>query len=164
MRRSIVALAGASLLLLGALVPAVAAASSTSFSWDDGFDVDHACSIVEHVTVEAKGRAYFDNDGNWLRDIVRYTYGVVYENTESGETLVTRTTQVAEYTPDTGTLRAQGYFIRGGAVDGVAFSDVGVLVFDGADGSTLFATPMVLPLDATDGADQIDAALCEALG
>lgn len=163
MRRSILALAAAATLLLAGLVPAAMAASSFPFSWTDSYTVDHACDIVESVEVSVEGRAYFDIDGTWLRDIVRYRYGVTYENAD-GETLVTKTTQVAEYTPDTGTMRAQGYFIRGGSVNGVVFPDTGRLVFDRSDGSTLFATPAVLRFDDPDGWAALDAALCEALG
>lgn len=162
MRRSIVALAGAATLLLAGLVPAAMAASSFAFSWTDSYTVDHACGIVESVDLNVEGRAYFDNDGTWLRDIVRFRYAVTYENAD-GDALVTRTSQVAEFTPDTGTLRAQGYFIRGGVVHGVVFPDVGRLVFDTSDGSTMFATPRVLRFDDPDGPD-VDAALCEALG
>ena len=164
MRRSIIALVGAATLLLAALVPAAAAASSTSFAWEDAYDVDHSCAIVEHVTLSVEGRAYFDNDGTWLRDLVHFHYGVTYENTETGESLVTRTTQSAQITPDTVTLRAQGYFIRGGAGLGLVHQDVGRLVFDVTDGSTMFATPGVVRVDDPAGADAVDAALCEALG
>lgn len=167
MHRSIFALGGATMLLLGLLVPVAAAAGSASsapFSWSDGYDTQHACSIVEHVSVEANGRAYFDPSGNWLRDIVRLQYAVTYENTSTGEALVTRTSEIAEFTPETGTLRGQGYFIRGGSVNGVVFPDVGRLVFALGDGSTLFATPTILRFDDPEAAAKVDQALCEALG
>lgn len=163
MRRTIASTAAAGL-LVAALAAPVAAASSEPFGWDDAFDVAHACDIVEHVSLVATGRAYFDNEGNWQRDIIRFQYQVIYENTESGERLVTRTTQVLEATPETGTLRGQGYFIRGGAVGGVALPDVGRLVFDGSTGSTLFASARVVPMDDPDIAAEVDAALCAALG
>ena len=151
----------ASCLLLAGLAGTAAAASSETFGWDDGFEVQHACDIVETVSMVATGRAYFDNDGNWVRDIIRFQYAVTYEQ-RGGETLVTRTTQVVEVTPETGTLRGQGAFIRGGVVGGVALPDVGRLVFDPGDGSTLFASAKVLPLDDPDAAARIDAALCAA--
>jgi opacity protein-like surface antigen len=163
MRRAVLATASAAL-LLAALAAPVAAASSESFGWDESFDVAHACDVVEHVSLVATGRAYFDGEGAWLRDIIRFSYQVTYENIETGEVLVTRTRQILEATPETGTLRGQGYFIRGGTVGGVVFPDVGRLVFDGSTGSTLFASAKVLPMEDETAAERIDAALCEALG
>lgn len=162
MRRSIIALAGAATLLLAALVPAAAAASSSPFSWEDAYTVDHECGIVELVELSVTGRAYFDGNGDWLRDIVRFRYASVFENA-AGSSIAVRSNQVAEYTPATGTLRAQGTFIHGGQI-GVAFPDVGRIVFDMNDGSTLFATPKVLRFDDPAGRDALDAALCELLG
>ena len=163
MRKSIIALGGAALLLLGVLVPATAAATSESFGWSDAYTTDHACNIVEHVEVSVQGRAYFDGDGDWMRDILRFRYSVTYENTGTGEQLVTRTVQNVEVTPENVTLRAQGYFIRGGAVNGVVFPDVGRLVLDPTDGSTLFASAKVVRADDPEAWAALDPALCEAL-
>jgi hypothetical protein len=162
MRRAILSTAAAGLLLAALTAPA-AAASSTSFGWDDAFEVGHDCDIVERVSVVVTGRAYFDNDGDWVRDILRFKYSVSYENTVSGLSLVTRTNQVLEATPETGTLRGQGYFIRGGTVRGVVFPDVGRLVFDGSSGSTLFASANVIGQDDPAAMAELDAALCGAL-
>jgi hypothetical protein len=114
--------------------------------------------------VSAQGRAYFDGSGEWVRDIIRFRYAVTYENAVTGRVLETKTTQNVEVRPDNVTLRAQGYFIRGGSVRGVVFQDVGRLVFDPSDGSTIFATPKILRFDDPERQADLDPALCEALG
>ena len=163
MRQSVIALSAAAMLLLGSLVPAAAAASpsSESFSWTDHYTVDYGCGIVETVDVTVDGRAFFDADGSWQRDLVRFRYESLFEG--PGGSLPNKVRQTAEYTPTSGTLRAQGIFIHGPQI-GVAFPDVGRLVFDGATGSTLFATPRVLRLDDPDGFEALDAVLCYLIG
>jgi hypothetical protein len=154
------ALAGAA--VLGAAVPVMAdSGGPVRFVSDESWTIDHACGVVEETTLHAEGKAFFDTDGAWLRDILVYSVEGVFSG--PGGSLTTTSHQVGEFTPETGTFRGQGVFIRGGRI-GVLVYDVGRLVFDAADGSTLFATPKVIRYDDPSSAAAIDAALCQAIG
>lgn len=129
---------------------------SVGFSWSDSYSVARDCGIVEAATVEVRGTAYFDGSGAWIKDIVVFKYRATYSG--PGGSFSNKTNQVATFTPTSGTLRAQGTFIHGGQI-GTVVHEVGRLVFDMADGSTLFATPKVIPLDDPGGLARIDQAL-----
>jgi hypothetical protein len=162
MRRSIIQAALAVALTLAAAAPVSAGGErSVHFRWSDAYTVAHDCGIVEAVSVDVRGTAFFDASGTWLRDII----GLKFQGTYSGPggSLTNRTNQVATFTPDLGALRGQGVFIHGGHI-GVVVYDVGRLVFDTSDGSTLFATPKVIPFDDPDALAAVDAALCNLIG
>jgi hypothetical protein len=162
MRRTILSTTMAALVLLAGALPAMAGGErSVRFSWSDSYTVQHDCGIVESATVEVRGTAHFDASGAWIRDNVGFKYQATY--TGPGGSLTNKTNQVGTFTPDQGALRAQGTFIHGGHI-GTVVHDVGRLVFDMADGSTLFATPKVIPLDDPDALTRIDQALCDLIG
>ena len=161
MRRSFISAAIAMALILGTVAPASAGGTrSIRFSSSDQYTVAHPCGIVEDTSVTVRGTAFFDASGAWVRDLVVFAYEGVYTG-PSGE-LVNRTRQTAEFTPETGALRGQGTFIHGGHIGALVY-DVGRLVFDRNDGSTLFATPKVIRLDEPAAFEAIDEALCELL-
>jgi hypothetical protein len=159
MRTRIISGLGAAALALATAAP-TAAASPEPIAWTDAFDTQHACGIVEHQRVDARGAALFAADGTWLRDRVRFHFDSVFESTITGRTLTASGRQVAEFTPEGLTLTGQGAFLRGRG--GVLVMDVGRLVVDW-DGGTIFATPKVLPF-SDEAQAEIDAALCAALG
>jgi hypothetical protein len=162
MLRHLYAAALAVTLSLTVAIPVMAGGERTvRFTSSDSFSRDHACGVVEEATIDIKGTAFFDAGGQWLRDIL--VFSVRAEFTGPSGSLTTSSQQVAEFTPETGTLRGQGTFIHGGRI-GVLVYDVGRLVFDSGDGSTLFATPNVIPFDDPNVGAAIDAALCEAIG
>jgi hypothetical protein len=147
--------------LLAAVAP-VAAAAPVEFTIDDSITVDHACGIVEQTRLTGSGRAYFDAEGNWLRDVINFTSVGTFTNPDSGAVYQGRSHQNLVATPDAVAIAGQGIFLRGPG--GVVNYDVGRLVFDPADGSTLAATPKVLSFDDAEGYDALEAALCAALG
>jgi hypothetical protein len=162
MRRMILSTTIAGLVMLAGAVPALAGGErSVRFSWSDSYAVQHDCGIVEAATVDVRGTAHFAGSGAWIKDNIGFKYEATYSG--PGGSLLNRTNQVATFTPDQGSLRAQGTFIHGGHIGTVVY-DVGRLVFNKTDGSTLFATPKVIPLGDPDALARIDAALCELIG
>ena len=162
MRRTIISITVAAGVMLGGALPALAGGGRlVGFSWSDSYSVSHDCGIVEAATVELRGTAHFDASGAWIKDIIDFKYRATYSG--PGGSISNRSNQVGTFTPDSGTLRAQGTFIHGGHIGAVVY-DVGRLVFDRADGSTLSATPKVSPLDDPGALAQIDQALCDLIG
>ena len=161
MRRPFISAAIAMALILGTVAPALAGgARSFRFSWSDQYTVTHACGVVEDTSVTVRGTAFFDASGAWIRDLVVFAYDGVY--TGPSGALANQTRQIAEFTPATATLRGQGTFIHGGHIGALVY-DVGRLVFDRSDGSTLFATPKVIPVDDPAAIEAVDEALCDLL-
>ena len=162
MRRTILSTTIAAVVMFAGALPALAGGDrSVRFEWSDQYTVQHDCGIVEAATVEVRGTAHFDGSGAWIKDIVGFKYEATYSG--PGGSLSNRTNQVATFTPANGSLRAQGTFIHGGHIGTVVY-DVGRLVFDTSDGSTLFATPMVIRFDDTEALAQVDRALCDLIG
>ena len=161
MRRSIISAAIAMAFILASVAPALAGGTrSVRFSGSDHYTVAHPCGVVEDTSVTVHGTAFFDASGAWIRDLVVFAYDGVY--TGPSGSLANTTHQTAEFTPETGTLRGQGTFIHGGHVGALVY-DVGRLVFDKSDGSTLFATPKVIPLGDPAAMQALDEALCDLL-
>jgi hypothetical protein len=161
MRRTFISAAIAMALTLATVAPAMAGGSrSIRFTWSDHYAVPHPCGIVEETAVTARGTAFFDASGAWIRDVVTVAYDGLY--TGPSGSLSNQTHVTIEFTPDTGTFRGQGVFIHGGHI-GTLVYDVGRLVFDASDGSTLFATPKVIPFDDPAAIEALDAALCDLL-
>jgi hypothetical protein len=163
MRRSILGLAGAMTLAVVLAVPVAAGGGwSEPFSFTNQSTVDHGCGIVEELTTVGRGRAHFDAAGTWQRDVVHFHFASTITSTVTGRSIDAMGTQNGTFTPETGTVRGQGVFIRV-AGEGVVVHDTGRLVFDLADGSTLFASAKAITFDG-DGLAAADAALCKLLG
>ena len=160
MRIRIVGGLAAAALALTAVVPA-AAATPEHFAYTETSTISHECGIVEHVHADVRGTAYFASDGSWLRDIVQFRFDSVFESTQSGRTLTSTARQVVEYTPEGAALSGQGVFLRGPG--GVIVLDVGRLVGTWADG-TAFMSAHVIPIEPGPAQEELEAALCEALG
>jgi len=148
--------------LLTALAGPAFAGGPVHFTFVDTWTKDHACGIVEETTLSGHGQAYFDADGNWIRDVIKFTAVGTFTNTATGAVMTGQSNQSGEFTPDTFTLRGQGTFLRGPG--GVVFYDVGRLVSTFGFGETLSETPKALAVDDPAGFEALDAALCEALG
>jgi hypothetical protein len=162
MRRTILSTTIAALVMLAGALPALAGGDrSVRFAWSDQYTVQHACGISEAATVEVNGTAHFDGSGAWIKDIVGFSYAATYSGPAGS--LSNKTNQVGTFTPASGSLRAQGTFIHGGHIGNVVH-DVGRLVFDMADGSTLFATPKVIPQNDPVAHARVDQALCDLIG
>jgi hypothetical protein len=160
MKNQIAGALSAIALALAIAAPAAATAPE-QFASTEAWDQSYPCGIVEHVHADIRGAAYFDADGEWLRDIVQFRFDSVFESTVTGRSLRSLGRQVAEYTPDGVTLTGQGIFIRGAG--GVLSFDVGRVVAEW-DGGTTFVTPKAIPMEGGAGLEALEAALCEALG
>src|SRR5262245_43878195 len=55
--------------LLAAVAGPVFAGEPVHTSFVESWTVDHACGIVEETTLSGRGQAYFDADGNWIREV-----------------------------------------------------------------------------------------------
>ena len=137
--------------------------ATTAHRWTETRVIENtfSCGVVEHTTATIDGTAYFADDGTWLRDFVRFRYVATYNDRATGRTIDYRTRQVAEFTPDTGTLRGQGTFVRVPG-DGVLLRDVGRLVFDPRTGETVFESAHVISFEDPDPGSAYDAAICAA--
>lgn len=151
-----------SVALLAGLAGQALAGEPVHFSFVESWTIDRPCGIVEETTLSGHGQAYFDAEGNWIRDVIKFTAVGTFTNTATGEVMTGVSNQSGEFTPETFTLRGQGIFLRGHG--GVVFYDVGRLVSTFGFGETLSATPKALPVDDAAGFEALDAALCEALG
>ena len=161
MRRSFISAAFATALILATVAPALAGGTrSIRFSWSDHYTVAHPCGVVEDTTITVRGTAFFDASGAWIRDLIVFGFEGVYAGPSGA--LANQTRQTTEFTPTTATLRGQGTFIHGGHIGALVY-DVGRLVFDTSDGSTLFATPKVIPVDDPAAIEAVDQALCDLL-
>ena len=145
---------------VGLALAAPAAANETA-RWTDTHDIDNvfSCGVVEDTVATIEGTAYFAGDGTWLKDIIRFAYAATYTDPATGATIAYRTRQIAEVNPEEVVLLAQGTFVRAGGAGAVSL-DVGRLVIDPSDGSTLFKSAKTLAFDDPTVFGRYDAAIC----
>ena len=155
--RSVAGIAG--LLLALALAVPVSANSLDRFSFDDVLVETYTCGVVITTRIHGDGIAHLDANGDWLFTSVRLRYAGEAFDPESGATLELESRQILTETPASATSHGQGIFLRLPG-EGVVLMDVGRLVFDYTDGSTIAATPHVIPFDDPGSAARIDAAVC----
>ncbi len=157
MRRMMVIAASA----VAVLALAAPAAANETVRWTDTHDIDNVftCGVVEDTLATISGTAYFAADGTWLKDIIRFSYAASYTDPATGETISYRTRQVVGANPDALVFRAQGTFVRT-AGEGAVLLDVGRLVMDPADGSTIFKSAKTLAFDDPSTFERYDAAIC----
>ena len=143
------------------LALAAPAAANDTVRWTDSHDIDNVftCGVVEETVATIQGTAYFAADGTWLKDILRFSYAATYTDPATGRAVSYRTRQVAEGNPDNLVFRAQGLFVRSGG-EGAVLLDVGRLVVNRDDGSTVFASANALGFDDPTVFDRYDAAIC----
>ena len=163
MRPRIARIAGlsgvAAMCLAAALAAPVAANSQVRFTIDDTVQVTHSCGIVESTHIYGRGTASFAGDGTWIGDSIHFTYTGTFTDPATGQTITQVDHQNVSVAAGLVTLRGQGTFLRLGG-EGVLLHDVGRLVLDPSDGSTVSATPKVITFDDPDGAAKVEAAIC----
>ncbi|HET7726463.1 MAG TPA: hypothetical protein VFK54_03975 [Candidatus Limnocylindrales bacterium] len=157
MRRSMVIAASA----LAVLALAAPAAANETDRWTDTHDIENVftCGVVEDTVATIDGTAYFAADGSWLKDIIRFSYEATFTDPVTGETASYRTRQIVEGNPDNLVFRGQGLFVRDRG-NGAVLLDVGVLVMDPGDGSTVFQSASTLAFDDPTVFDRYDEAIC----
>ncbi|TMF37892.1 MAG: hypothetical protein E6I26_06950 [Chloroflexi bacterium] len=149
----------AGLCLAAALAAPVAANSQLRFTIDDTSVLTHSCGVVETTRIYGRGTASFDVDGTWVGTAIHLTYTGIFTDPATGRTITQVDHQNVTEADGVITMRGQGAFIRLGG-EGVLLHDVGRLVFDPSDGSTVSATPKVLTFDDPDAAAKVEAAVC----
>jgi hypothetical protein len=158
-RRSAVA----GLLLAVALAAPASANTTERFSFDDVIEDVFSCGVVLTTDIHADVTVHFASDGTWLTTSIRFRYAGEALDPATGEVIELVGRQIVSESADLVTLRAQGTFIRL-AGRGVVLSDVGRLVFDPADGSTIAASARVIRFDDPDAEARLDAAVCSLFG
>jgi hypothetical protein len=149
-----IALAGA-LLLLSVAGTTLA---GTTERFEDAFTIEktYPCGVVEATEVSLVGTAFFDADGEWIRDQIRFEFDGTLTDPTDDESVELKGRQVALVQPGELALVGQGFFIRLPGT-GVVLHDVGRLVINLEDGSTIFASAGVLTFEDMALAD---AAVC----
>jgi hypothetical protein len=155
-RRAAVALVTGSLAIAVVAGPAAAARPDT-YTWTDTWTVQHDCGVVEATTVVARQHDFFDADGGWIRSLIQFEYAGTFTGPNGTYAVVDH--QSGTFTPTTGALSGQGYFLYGAG--GVLVMDAGRLVFDLQSGETLQASARVIEIGEESGGD---AAVCARLG
>jgi hypothetical protein len=147
--------------MLCALAIAAPVAANETVRWVDSHEIGgvFTCGVVEDTTATIEGAAYFDPDGGWIKDILRFRYAASYKDPSSGATIELTSRQVVAASPETLTFRGQGLFVRAPGA-GAVLLDVGRLVIDPSDGSTVFVSANALTFDDPTVAGRYDAAIC----
>jgi len=157
MRHTLAGFAG--LILAVAVAVPVAANSTDRFSFDDVIHNEYSCGVLETTHVYGDGTAYFGADGTWLSTTIRYRYDGLFADPATGATIAAKGRQILTEQAGSVVLRGQGTFIRVPG-KGVVNLDVGRLVLNPADGTTIFASAKVVRFDDPEAAARIDAAVC----
>ncbi|HEX5014137.1 MAG TPA: hypothetical protein VFV72_08245 [Candidatus Limnocylindrales bacterium] len=157
MKRRLAGLAGIAL-ALGAALPA-AANTQDRFVIDDVVERDYSCAVHETTLIHGVGTAQLDGDGNFLFVSIQFTYRGTFTDPATGRTITQTGRQHFSDDGSTMNLVGQGTFLRMKG-EGVVLHDVGRLVANLADGTTISATPKVLRIDDADVPARIDAAIC----
>lgn len=157
MRRYIRPAAG--LFLALAVAAPVTANTQDRFTFEDGLAQTYTCGVTLATTVHGDGTARFDANRSWIGTTVRLRYAGIAVDPATGATVELIGRQVIHEAPDQAAAVGQGIFIRL-AGEGVVLLDVGRLVFDTSDGSTLFASAQVIAFDDPTIVARVDAAVC----
>jgi hypothetical protein len=130
-----------------------------AFTIEDVVQDTFSCGAVATIHILGRGTASFAGDGTWLGTTIHITYQGQITDPATGRTISGTTHQIVAERDGTVTMRGQGFFVRAPGF-GVVVYDVGRLVFDPSTGSTISATPKVIPFDDPDSAATVDAAVC----
>jgi hypothetical protein len=143
-----------------AVAIAAPAAANEAMRWTDTHEISGAfsCGVVEDTTAHIDGTAFFDADGNWIKDVLRFSYEASYTDPATGASVSYTTRQVVTADAETIALMGQGIFVR--AQGGARLLDVGRLVIDPADGSTVFKSAQSIALDDPTSFDRYEQAIC----
>lgn len=157
MHRRLYSMAG--LLFALAIAAPVSAATVERFSFEDQFVDSYNCGVVVTTRVIADGTAHLAADGSWRFTTIRFRFLGEAVQTATGLTIPLTSRQILMERPDQVATVGQGAFIRL-AGEGVLVGDVGRLVFDPSDGSTIAASAHVVRFDDPDARAEVDAAIC----
>jgi hypothetical protein len=157
MKRRIAGLAGLTL-ALGLAAP-VAASTQQQFSFDNVISNVYSCGVIETTLVHADGVDTFGSAGEWLSTSIHFRYDGTLTDPATGRTIAQKGRQNLTIRDGIVASRGQGVFLRL-AGEGVVLHDVGRLVFDPGDGSTISASAKVLPFDDPELLERTDAAVC----
>jgi hypothetical protein len=152
-------IAVAGLLLAHAVAGPVSANTTGRFSFDDVIVDTSSCGVVLTTQVHGDVTAHIANDGTWLVSQIKIRYAGVAVDPATGRTLHLPARQNVMERPDAIATSGQGIFIRVPG-QGVLLLDVGHLVFDPTDGSTINASAHVIAFDDPTLEARIDEALC----
>ena len=146
---------------LATLIVAAPVAANETLRWTDSHDITNtfSCGVVEQTTAALEGTAYFDADGAWLKDVLRFSYDASYTDPGTGKTITYTTRQVVLSHPGSLSFVGQGLFVRVPG-SGAVLLDVGKLTIDPSDGSTTFKSAQALALDDPTVFERYDAAIC----
>jgi len=149
----------AGLLLAVAIAAPASANTAERFSFDDVIEDVYSCGAILTTQVHGDVMGHLATDGTWLGSSIRLRYDGLAVDPASGDAVELAGRQIVAEGPDTLALRGQGLFIRL-AGSGVVLLDVGRLVIDPADGSTLSASAHFIAFDDPDAVARIDTAIC----
>lgn len=149
----------AGLLLAIAIAAPTSANTIERFSFDDVIEDTYSCGAVLTTHLHGDVIVHLATDGTWLGTSIRFRYDGLAVDPATGAAVELAGRQILAEGRDAIALRGQGSFIRIGG-SGVVLLDVGRLVFDPADGSTLSASAQVIAFDDPDAVARIDAAVC----
>ena len=153
-------IAGISAAALTALALAAPASANEAVRWTDTHEIGSVfgCGVVEDTTATIDGTAYFDGAGDWIKDVLRFSYDASYTNLSTGQTIGYTTRQVIIADPGGISQMGQGVFVR--AQGGARLLDVGRLTFDPGDGSTIFKSAKTVAMDDPTVFERYEAAIC----
>ena len=149
----------AALLVTLAVVSPAAANTADRYSFSDVIVDTYSCGVVLTTQVSGEVTAHLGNDGTWLFSQFRIRYAGVAVDPASGRTIELPARQNILERGDVIATSGQGIFIRLPG-RGVLLLDVGHLVFDPSDGSTIMVSAHVIPFDDPSSAANIDEAIC----
>jgi hypothetical protein len=149
----------AALVLAGAVTATAFAGTTDRF--EDAFVITktYSCGVVETTNVSLVGTAYFAEDGTWIRSLVRFEFDGMLLDPTTGEQIDLKGRQLLAEAPGQFALAGQGTFIRVPG-SGVVAHDVGRLIVNLPDGSTIFSSAKVIEFDDPDAGAMVDAAVC----
>jgi hypothetical protein len=149
----------AALLVSLAVVSPAAANTAERFLFSEVTVDTASCGVVLTTHVSGDVTAHLANDGSWLFSQVKLRYSGVAEDPSTGRTIELPARQNVVDRGDVIAMNGQGIFIRLPG-RGVLLLDVGHLVFDPSDGSTITASAHVIPFDDPAAVTKVDEAIC----
>lgn len=149
----------AGLLLAVAIAVPASANTAERFSFDDVIEDAYSCGVVLTTQVHGDVIVHLATDGTWLGSSIRFRYEGLAVDPATGDAVELAGRQIVAEGTDWIAQRGQGLFIRL-AGSGVVLLDVGRLVIDPADDSTLSASAHVIAFDDPDAVARIDGAVC----
>jgi hypothetical protein len=146
---------------LATLILAAPVAANETLRWTDSHDITNtfSCGVIEETTATIEGTAFFDAGGNWLKDVLRFSFDASFTDPATGKTITFATRQLVLSEPGSLSFVGQGIFVRV-AASGAVLLDVGKLTINPSDGSTIFRSAKSLAFDDPTVLDRYDAAIC----